>query len=98
MGKEQVEDGNSPTKVTREWALIETKEIQKMLQWIWMGSKKWQWLEQADLGNLFTIHWTFPRLDLLGGILRTWESTKDGQIKAIVNGEKITIDQTLIMK
>jgi hypothetical protein len=30
--------------------------------------------------------------------LQTWESTKDGWIRAIVNGEKIIIDQTLIAK
>jgi len=34
----------------------------------------------------------------LEAFLRTWESTKDGQIQAIVNGEKVTIDQALIAK
>jgi hypothetical protein len=33
-GEEQVEEGNSPTKVTRKRALAEAKEIQKMLKWI----------------------------------------------------------------
>ncbi len=30
-GKEQVEEGNSPTKVTQKQLLAKTKEIQKML-------------------------------------------------------------------
>ncbi len=33
----------------------------------------------------------------VGGIF-AWESIEDGQIIAIINGEKITIDQTLITK
>jgi hypothetical protein len=37
-------------------------------------------------------------LDLLEGFLQTWESTKNEQIRPIVNGERITIDQTLIVK
>jgi hypothetical protein len=28
----------------------------------------------------------------------TWESTKDGRIRVVVCGEKITIDQTIIAK
>jgi hypothetical protein len=35
---------------------------------------------------------------MLEGFLQTWESTKDGRIQAIINGERITIDQTLIVK
>ncbi len=30
--------------------------------------------------------------------MQTWKSTKDGQIQAIINGEKITIYQTLNAK
>jgi len=30
--------------------------------------------------------------------LHTWESIEDGRIRAIVCGEKITIDQTLIVQ
>jgi hypothetical protein len=33
-GEEHVEEGNSPTKVTRKQAFVETNEIQKMFQWI----------------------------------------------------------------
>jgi hypothetical protein len=44
-GKEQVEGGSSLTKVTQKQALVEAKEIQKMLKWIQMGSKKRQWAE-----------------------------------------------------
>jgi hypothetical protein len=39
-GKELVEEDSSPTKVTRKRTPIETKEIQKMFQWIRMGSKE----------------------------------------------------------
>jgi hypothetical protein len=42
QGKEHVEEGNSFAKVTWKQALVKTKEIQKMLQWIWMGSKERQ--------------------------------------------------------
>ncbi len=48
--------------------------------------------------GLFVVHWTVPRPKLLEGFLQTWESIKDGQIGKIVNGERITIDQTLITK
>jgi len=34
----------------------------------------------------------------IGGIFHTWESTKDGRIRTIICGERITIDQTLIIK
>jgi hypothetical protein len=27
----------------------------KMLQWIRMGAKEWQWAERADLGGLFVV-------------------------------------------
>jgi hypothetical protein len=30
--------------------------------------------------------------------LHTWDSTEDGQIRTIICGERITIDQTLIAK
>ncbi len=63
-----------------------------------MGSEKWQWAEQADLGGLFVVHWTVPWLDLLEEFLHTLESTKDGQIWTILYGERITIDQMLIAK
>ncbi len=63
-----------------------------------MGSKEKQWAKWIDLGGLFVVHWTIPRLDMLEGFLRTWESIEDGQIWAIVNGERITIDQALIVK
>jgi hypothetical protein len=35
---------------------------------------------------------------MLEEFLHTWESTKDGCIRAFVYGEKITIDQTLIVQ
>ncbi len=35
---------------------------------------------------------------MLEGLLQTWESIEDGWILAIVNGERITIDQALIVK
>ncbi len=40
-GKEMMEEGGSPAKVTQKQALVKGKEIQKMLQLIWMGSKEW---------------------------------------------------------
>ncbi len=55
-------------------------------------------MEWAGLRRLFGVHYTIPRSNLLEAFLQTWESTKHGQIWAIVNGEKITIDQTLIAK
>ncbi len=54
--KENVEEGNSHAKVTWKWTPIETKEIQKMLYWIQMGSKEQQWVERANLGRLFVVH------------------------------------------
>jgi hypothetical protein len=39
-GKEKGEEGSSPTKITQKWAFAKTKEIQKMFQWIQMGSKE----------------------------------------------------------
>jgi hypothetical protein len=39
-GKETLEERGSPTKVIRKRALVKGKEIQKMLQWIQMGSKE----------------------------------------------------------
>jgi hypothetical protein len=35
---------------------------------------------------------------MLEEFLHTWESTKDGCIRTFVYGEKITIDQTLIVQ
>lgn len=35
---------------------------------------------------------------MLEEVLHTWESTKDGRIQVVVYGEKITIDQVLIVK
>jgi hypothetical protein len=55
-GKEHVEEGNSLAKVIRKRAPTKTKENQKMLQWIQMGSKDRQWVNQANLGGLFAIH------------------------------------------
>ncbi len=43
-------------------------------------------------------YWIVPWSNLLEGFLWTWEITKDGWIWAIINGERITIDQTLIAK
>jgi hypothetical protein len=63
-----------------------------------MGSKKRQWVEQANLGGLFVVHWKIPRPDMLEEFLHIWESTKDGRIWAIVCSEKITIDEMLITK
>jgi hypothetical protein len=34
----------------------------------------------------------------IGRIFAHWESKEDGRIQAVVCGERITIDQTLIMK
>jgi hypothetical protein len=39
-GKEHVKEGNSLAKVIRKQAPTKTKENQKMLQWIQMGSKR----------------------------------------------------------
>jgi hypothetical protein len=39
QGEKTMEEGGSPAIMTRKQAPIEGKEIQKMLQWIWMGSK-----------------------------------------------------------
>jgi hypothetical protein len=52
---------------------------------------------KQDLGGLFAIHGILPRPNLLEEFLRTWESIKDGHITTIIYGEKITIDQTLIV-
>jgi hypothetical protein len=38
-GKEMAEEGDSFAKVIRKWTLVEGKEIQNMLQWIWMDPK-----------------------------------------------------------
>ncbi len=59
-GKEVMEDNNSLAKVTRKQALNKGEDIQKMLQWIWMGFKKQEWVEHASLGGLFDVHWTIP--------------------------------------
>jgi len=50
------------------------------------------------LGGLFVVHWTVPQPDLLEEFLHMWESTKDGQIQTIVCGERINVDQMLIVK
>lgn len=63
-----------------------------------MGFKEWQWVEWANLGGLFIIHWKIPWPHLLEDFLHTWESTEDWQIRRIICGEKITIDQVLIIK
>ncbi len=73
-GKEVMEEIRSLAKVSQKQTLVERKEIQKMLKWIHMGSKEWEWAERASLGGLFTIHWTIPRGDLLEEFLRTWQS------------------------
>jgi hypothetical protein len=39
-GKEMMEEGGSPAKVTRKQTLAKGKEIQKVLQLILMGSKE----------------------------------------------------------
>jgi hypothetical protein len=57
-GKKNLEEIHSPTKVSHIQALVEGKEIQKMLKWIHMGSKEREWAERASLRGLFTIHWT----------------------------------------
>jgi hypothetical protein len=68
-----------------------------MLQWIQMGFKEWHWAEQIGLGGLFVVHWIVPQLNLLEKFLHTWDSKEDGHIRTIVCGEKITIDQMLII-
>jgi len=50
------------------------------------------------LGGLFVVHWTVPRLDLLEEFLHTWQSIADGHIGIVICGEKITIDQALIIQ
>jgi hypothetical protein len=47
------------------------------------------------LDGLFVVHWTIPRLNLL---LHIWESIDDGCIQVVVCGEKIAIDQLLIVQ
>jgi hypothetical protein len=47
------------------------------------------WLVRCSLDS--------PTAKLVGGILAHMESIMDGHIKAIVCGEKITIDQMLIV-
>ncbi len=94
-GKKLVEEGVSSAKVTKKWALAEGNEITKMLQWIRMGTKERQWVEQVGLGGLFIIHYIVPWTDLLREFLHTWEYIEDGQIQAIVCGKKITINQVL---
>jgi len=54
--------------------------------------------EWISLGGLFVVHWIVPQLDLLEDFLHTWESTKDGHIKAIFCGEKTTIELILIVQ
>jgi hypothetical protein len=39
-GKETLEESGSPIEVTQRWTLAKRKKIQKMLQWIQMGSKE----------------------------------------------------------
>jgi hypothetical protein len=63
-----------------------------------MGSNERQWVKRTSLGNLFATHWVVPWLNLLEEFLHTWESIEDGWIWVVVCGEKITIDQTLIVK
>jgi hypothetical protein len=63
-----------------------------------MGSKERQWANQADLGGLFVVHWIVPLSNLLEEFLHIWESTKDGRIGTIVCGERIIVDQMLIVK
>ncbi len=55
-----------------------------------MGKANW-------FGWLVYYSMILPRLTLLKEFLHTWEPTKDGHIKAIVCGEKITKDQMLIV-
>jgi hypothetical protein len=66
-----VEGGSSLAKMTQKQALVEAKEIQKMLKWIWMASKKRQWGERTDLGGLFVVHLIIPWPDLLEEFLHT---------------------------
>ncbi len=40
-GKKVMEEIHSPSKVSQKQALVEGKEIQKMLKWIHVGSKEW---------------------------------------------------------
>ncbi len=94
-GKEPVEEGVSLAKVTKKRALVEGNEITKMLQWIRMGAKEWQWVERAGLGGLFVVHYIVPWTHLLREFLHTWDYTKDGRIQAIVCGKKITINHVL---
>ncbi len=50
------------------------------------------------MGGLFVVHLIVRRRDLLEEFLHTWEFIKDGRIRTIVCGEKITIARMLIMK
>ncbi len=96
--KEVMEENSSLAKVHWKQTPNKGKDIQKMLQWIQMGFKEEEWVENANLGGLFAIHWTIPRRDLLEEFLCTWESIEDGWIQIIVCDEKITIDQTTMRK
>ncbi len=42
------------------------------------------------------VHWIVPQINLLEKFLHIWESTKDGHVRVVVCGEKITINQALI--
>jgi hypothetical protein len=55
-GKKVMEEIHSLAKVSQKQALVEGKKIQKMLKWIHVGSKEWEWARRASLGGLFTIH------------------------------------------
>jgi hypothetical protein len=50
------------------------------------------------MGGLFAIHWIVPQTYMLEEFLHICESIKDGCIRAVVCGEKITINQTLIVQ
>lgn len=57
-----------------------------------MDLKKYKWPKRASLKALFNMQWITPQEDLLKEFLQTWEDTKDGWIRAQVQGKKIVID------
>jgi hypothetical protein len=63
-----------------------------------MRSKERPWAKRIDSGGLFVVHWTIPQANPLEEFLHIWESAKYGQIRTMICGERITVDQTLIVK
>jgi hypothetical protein len=52
--------------------------------------------EEMNALDQLIVHWIVPQINLLEKFLHIWESTKDGHVRVVVCGEKITINQALI--